>query len=416
MSNRESHSSIPRRITSSHFRPPPTPTDLASGTSTPGTPQALSSPLVVTRKRPRAESASTPTQQAPALRTFSLSVNEKSYAAKPDVPVAPAISLTQLLERPVDISGPINESAPSETQSATQSGWNIFSVAAGVVGKVWDFVDNKFQGFRAGGGTTYDLTPAASPLQAASNEEETSDEHLQPQSQRQVHPGRQFSWGAPNLPGFYPTDHHQHDWDSNKSTQPVDEDNHHAVKRRQTSQGGEWVLVSSETENTPPSASPTPRHASHSFLPRPSPRSATMRYRTQLSPRRTTSNASYTTGSSSNAKPRRTSLLPQTSKPLRPARSMSSFPSSAGSDHAGLSTPTDAGSSNTVRSPRVSAAHTLTTGDVARYRAKKEREERLQDASMRKLNEQMRAMIKEGKAALGSPLKEGKRWEEVEYE
>jgi len=95
---------------------------------------------------------------------------------------------------------------------------------------------------------------------------------------------------------------------------------------------------------------------------------------------------------------------------------MSSVPSAAGLDLAGPSTTIGTGSGNTTRSLHASAAHTLTTADVARYRAKKEREERLQDASMRKLNEQMRAMIKEGKAALGSPVREGKGWEGTGYE
>jgi len=54
-----------------------------------------------------------------------------------------------------------------------------------------------------------------------------------------------------------------------------------------------------------------------------------------------------------------------------------------------------------TQSPRGS---TLTSADVARFRNKKEREERQQDASLRKLNDQLRAMIREGKAALGTKV------------
>jgi len=55
----------------------------------------------------------------------------------------------------------------------------------------------------------------------------------------------------------------------------------------------------------------------------------------------------------------------------------------------------------TTQSPRGS---TMTSADVARFRNKKEREERQQDASLRKLNDQLRAMIREGKAALGTKV------------
>lgn len=46
----------------------------------------------------------------------------------------------------------------------------------------------------------------------------------------------------------------------------------------------------------------------------------------------------------------------------------------------------------------------MTSADVARFRNKKDREERQADASLRKLNDQLRAMIREGKAALGTKV------------
>jgi len=58
-------------------------------------------------------------------------------------------------------------------------------------------------------------------------------------------------------------------------------------------------------------------------------------------------------------------------------------------------------SATTTLSPRGS---TMTSADVARFRNKKYREERQQDASLRKLNDQLRAMIREGKAALGTKV------------
>lgn len=211
-------------------------------------------------------------------------------------------------------------------------------------------------------------------------------------------------------------------WESTHSTLPLqsqeqqqDEDHPRPSKRRQTSSGGDWVLVSPEPTQSPPPAEPAKQVSQHSHIPRPSPRaSGSMRRRSHFSPSasaRRTSVVSTSYNTNNNGGSRRSSIMPPTSKPLRSARSLSSFSPRPQHQHQyqqDFDDDDDGGDTRkmytTPKSGRMSAAHTLTSADVARYRAKKDREERKQDASMRKLNEQLRAMIREGKAALGTKV------------
>jgi hypothetical protein len=412
MASCQSSSSIPRplsrpRITSDHFRPPTS--DVPSTTSAPA--------LTVNRKRPRHE-------QSPAVsksivseqvtfspRAFSANFGQPQHPqaikVQSRVPsnAVPHTDLQSLLTTDISTASTTDNTsvylnstlAPSHTPTPT---WKIplVGVAATVAGRVWNFVSNNtFFGFRAGGGTAYDMSNGnLEPFEAESRQSLGST--LSGMSGKAV---RQFSWGGPNVPGRFPQEEEVPALDELEDT--PQEPTLRAAKRRQVSRHGDWVIVEPVPDiDSVESSLPTTKSPPQSHIPRlNSPRASSSRRRSHLatpapSPRRNNSTAYNTI--SSNTSTHRTSIYTHTfiMKPLRSARSFSSLPVST------LAPSASEGSPRTPRGSRISAAHTLTSEDVAKFRAKKDREERLQDASMRKLNEQLRAMIKEGKAALGT--------------
>lgn len=230
-------------------------------------------------------------------------------------------------------------------QSMQEETWGQFVVNAvsGIAGKVWQFSVGAFRGFNAGGGDGYIMT--SDGLQRTRREVVDTPG-----------PTRRASNLTP-VPGRFPQEYDE-DIGEAHDLRPA--------KRLQTTRE-DWVMVDA------PSPQLTPRTLSHrAHAPRPA-------------------------------------LWPNSSR--RPRTSVARLSSAS---HTGL-TPTGtahkrAASFATPRSPAASpqAQRSPTSmavdDDVQRYSAKRKREIKQADASMKRLNQQLQAMIKQGKDALASTV------------
>jgi hypothetical protein len=233
-------------------------------------------------------------------------------------------------------------------EAPTSQSWRqfMFGIVGGVAGKVWEIcTTTAFKGFHAGGGEGYNLTPSSNdePRRAGSGTWED------------VEIPRTFDRCSTPIPGQYP-----------------DEDDIDArpAKRLHTEKGSEWVIIDS-LRDTSQASTPLSRARRKAPTPNPNPTRPALTSRRSLVPvSRRTSGIMSTLES------------PIPSIPARPA-------SFAHQRAAGNLTPSKA----TPLSP-----------ETQRYMAERRREERQADASIRRLNEQLKAMIKEGKQALGTKV------------
>ncbi|OKL57361.1 hypothetical protein UA08_07437 [Talaromyces atroroseus] len=238
------------------------------------------------------------------------------------------------------------DSLQTPTASSATPGWGraVFTV----VGKVWDFCwTSAFRGFSAGGGHGYQVetsTPASketSTWQMVQRQQDDSSAFISHQSRQESTP----------IPGQYPEEE---------------------IDVEQTRDQETWVLL--------PDASsvrfPFPRSPSPSQIPRRVPRRGNV---SRLQPRRSLGN------------PRALNKRPI----LNPTRSVATTPLS-----------TTGRPSTPVKQP-ISPTRTSTHGspasrDAQRFAAQFRRREREEDASIQKMNDQLKALIREGREALGS--------------
>jgi hypothetical protein len=208
-----------------------------------------------------------------------------------------------------------------------------------VVGKVWDFCwSGAFRGFSAGGGQTYGMTATSPPALG--------------QSAWQMVPRQDDVFGpdvVSSIPGEFPTD--------------KDEDNEKVPDQDLRTS---WVLVPDTQPSRPSSRGSTPTHMARKV------------------PRRS---------SAWRGQPRRSTGMPRLSKrpvlnPSRPSTIPSGRPA----------TPTK----NQLSPSRPSSKDSPASAEAQRYAAKARRREREEDASIRRLNDQLKAMIREGREALGT--------------
>ncbi|KAH8691594.1 hypothetical protein BGW36DRAFT_54830 [Talaromyces proteolyticus] len=235
---------------------------------------------------------------------------------------------------------------PSVSSGTPGWGRTMFTV----VGKVWDFCwTSAFRGFSAGGGQGYTVTSQSSlqPMTA----DTTTWQMVHHQDQPSASKSRSKSASTP-IPGQYPEDE-------------VDAEQ---VRDRET-----WVLVpESPSTRISPSRSESPTHFARKV-----PRRSSA-YRPQ--PRR-----------SIGGLPRAMNKRP-TLNPSRPSNGLSL------SSAARPSTPTKPPVSPT----RTSNQNSPASRDAQRFAAKFRRREREEDASFQKMNDQLKALIREGREALGS--------------
>ncbi len=248
--------------------------------------------------------------------------------------------------------------------SRSREGWGkvVYSVVGGVAGKVWEFCRaGAFRGFYAGGGTGYHMRSTCQYQQDVGSSWQVVDEKQTP------------SWPVTRsptpLPGQFPVEDYIPDYMSQDHTPP------RAAKRIQREKGAgdlrqSWVVVA-------PSVQPDSRETSPSRL----------------------STRKVPTASSAGRKV--AVSLKHGKRPVLPA-SRPSMVSHAGSPAMLSSRPASYAS---PRSP-VSASQNPSpvSLEAQRYAAKLRKGEKETDASMRKLNQQLKLMIREGKEALGSKV------------
>lgn len=293
------------------------------------------------------------------------------------------------------------------------------AVAGAVVGKVWDFCKTTgavFTGFRAGSGTGYKVSGNSATFQAVDdndfweekNEDEREDTPLPGQ-----YPGEPLEF----IPDYM-------DRASRESTPP------RPAKRRQVSSnntdelGKNWVVV--PPAPTKPPAQPTPSKARNPMIRGP----ARYSMPTASSGRRTAfgsaprpasrANSGFGAISSTPRRPILASHASNTSSRLSHAGSPAlnrsqgaSYASPRGSPNSKIPRPTTpsrgarpgGAPGSAVLSP---LTHGITESPAAkeakRWAAMKRKEDREADESIRRLDAQLKAMIREGKEALGTKI------------
>ncbi|KAI9709865.1 MAG: hypothetical protein M1812_007573 [Candelaria pacifica] len=243
-------------------------------------------------------------------------------------------------------------------------GWGrvVYSVVGGVAGKVWEFCRaGAFRGFYAGGGTGFHIRSPWQYQQDVGSSWQVVDEKRTP------------SWPATRsptpLPGQFPVEDYIPDYMSQDHTPP------RAAKRIQREKGtGElrhsWVMV-------PPSDQPDSREASPSRL------------STRKIPVASAAGRKAAVGLRHGKRPVLSASRPSTG-------SHAGSPAMLASKPASYASPRSPASASKIASP--------VSLEAQRYAAKLRKGEKETDASMRKLNQQLKLMIREGKEALGSKV------------
>ncbi|TVY55089.1 hypothetical protein LCER1_G002849 [Lachnellula cervina] len=269
-----------------------------------------------------------------------------------------------------------------------------------VLGKIWQWGGAVFRGFHAGGGQSYTLNanPESNPYPV--------EEHSFWETEKN------FTWAPPDgestpVPGRFP----EEDFIPNYLDQhPTPEAR--SSKRRQVSRNNtqneeiakNWVVVQPPAiENITPSR-PQPQPLAH-------PRAGgTARYSmptASSSGRRSTANLTRPASRAGTA-PRRPMLSRVShagSPALTPSRG-ASFASARSTPNSKLPRP-----SSPMRGPN-KAVDSPAAKEAQRWVAQKKKEEREADESIRRLDQQLKAMIREGKEALGTKVEVEMDYEE----
>ncbi|QDS69352.1 hypothetical protein FKW77_004008 [Venturia effusa] len=266
-------------------------------------------------------------------------------------------------ETQLALGGDRNGRTRYATPAISQSwGSFVFGIVGDVAGKVWSIcTTNALKGFYAGGGQGYDMTPTGNEeLGRSSNWED-------------VEVSRTFDRSATPIPGEYPSD--------------TDLESQRPAKRIHTENGSEWVMIDSQGD----SQASTPLPCAHRKAPAPNP--SAKHVRPSLGSRRSLVPVSRRTS----GKIPTVEAPPKASVYQSPLKAASTRPPFGHRRSASDLTPSKS------YSPTKGVASPLSP-ETQRFMAERKREERQADASIRRLNEQLKAMIKEGREALGTKV------------
>lgn len=294
-------------------------------------------------------------------------------------------------------------------------GWSkaAIQVVGGVVGKVWEFCKTSgavFRGFQAGNGVGYKVNMEPSITFEAVPENESSFWHEKGKM------SNIYDRESTPLPGRFPED----DFLPNYMDHPSPEYSPpQPAKRRQVSRNTtdelarNWVVVP-ETQVTTPSK-PQPRAPSRFSMPTAS--SASRRVVANTSSYRPASRPASRAGFNRQRSGLQTtsSRFSQAGSPALNSTSRASFASPrspgalSGSKIPRAATPSGSPVRNSFGGSVASGAGSLKTESPAAKEAKKwaavkRKEEREQDESIRRLDAQLKAMIREAKEALGTKI------------
>ena len=308
------------------------------------------------------------------------------------------------------------ESAATLGQAQDNDTWSLYfmKMAGGIAGAMWDFCRNStstFTGFKAGGGPSYSIVEQSGGNRSVQpNNGQTDHAAVQPQPQPQPQRRRRKKDSTP-VPGSYPLDD-DYEFISHPTDTPEPSDRR-SSKRLQTTQAGDWVVL--EHSNNPNSRTQTPDS-------QPVSRRRTS-YRSRPSTTATGAHTSATrpTGASRASIAARKPRLPHVNAGGRISSASlhgpASTPQYAHHQHIHNSnerrpstatatrSPVQARTASPKRGAQDAAAHqkeSPASADIQRYTAKRERLERQNDKSIRKLNSRLVDMINEGRQALGT--------------
>lgn len=274
-------------------------------------------------------------------------------------------------------------------EDSPRGAWSkaAISVVEGVVGKVWEFCKHSstiFSGFHAGGGTGYKINP-----DDATPNFDVIEEHNRwhEKNERESTP----------LPGQFPRE--DLDFIPDYMDNPTPEHTPpRPSKRRQVSGNNtdelarNWVVVPPTTSTPTPSKSHIRAPARYSM-----PTSSSSARRSVLA-------------NTSSHRPASRAGLPRPKPALAPRVSHAGSPAlnpARGASFASPRSPGPSVSPSTFRIPRASgsparAVESPAAKEAARWAALKKKEEREQDESLRRLDRQLKDLIREGKEALGT--------------
>ena len=253
-----------------------------------------------------------------------------------------------------------NGRSRSARGASRPDGWGktIYSVI-GVAGKVWNFCRvNAFRGFYAGGGQGYEMRPPANTMVGDRRKWESSDEKERLSS---------IDDGQALVPGGFPEEDYIPDYMSHDHMTPCRPAKRLQREKGETGLGASWVMVERNHARTSRESSPS-----------------------RVSARKVPVKSSS---------PGRRPASRTGQRPIKPVPrpSLTSF---AGSQALSPSRP--ASFANT-RSPVSSPQHeSPVSADVQRHLARMRKRELEEDANLKRLNQQLKAMIREGKEALGT--------------
>ncbi|PMD46948.1 hypothetical protein L207DRAFT_149652 [Hyaloscypha variabilis F] len=286
--------------------------------------------------------------------------------------------------------------------SPRSAAWSktAISVAGAVVGKVWEFCRNStaiFSGFHAGGGTGYRLNP-----------EDTARNFEVIEEEKYSYDGRE---GTP-LPGQYPPEELEFIGDYMDNPTP-EHTPPRPSKRRQVSYNSNptpnenelaknWVVVPPVPVISTPSKSQRSTGVARYSMPT---SSSSARRSVVANTSRPASRAAF--GTTPRAKSTLTSRVSHAGSPALTITRGASYASPRHSPSTSFSSsriPVARSGVSPSRSGTGGAVESPAAKEAARWAALKRKEEREQDESLRRLDRQLKDLIREGKEALGTKI------------
>lgn len=299
---------------------------------------------------------------------------------------------------PLDVDRESNGRPRSRTSSRLFTGegeqWSrtalqvVGGVVGGVVGKVWEFCKTSaFRGFHAGGGKGYTINATKNPIHPSIEEDSFWEGEKSATTFGMV--DRELT----PLPGQFPEEDFIPDYMDRATPEGTPP---RAGKRRQVANNGDelaknWVVV-------PPTANV---HTPSKLQPR-GPARYSMPTVSSASRRSVAGRPASRAGGTVGLGPRRPMLQSRVSHAGSPA-----LQSKAG---ASFASPRSPGGSKIPRESPMAGVKTTANADspaakeAQRWAALKRKEEREADESIRRLDAQLKAMIREGKEALGTKV------------
>lgn len=292
-------------------------------------------------------------------------------------------------------SGKSRSRASSRQFIGQGEGWSrtalevVGGVVGGVVGKVWEFCKTSaFRGFHAGGGKSYTITTNADPIHSSIEEDSFWD------TEKSATTYGMIDRESTPLPGQFPEEDFIPDYLDRATPEATPP---RAAKRRQVDNSKDelaknWVVV------PPPTNTHTPSKPRSTGLARYS-----MPTASSASRRSVAGKPASRAGGAVGLGPRRPTLQSRVSHAGSP-----SLQSKAG---ASFASPRSPGGSKIPRGSPMGVKPTTAMNpdspaakEAQRWAAMKRKEEREADESIRRLDAQLKAMIREGKEALGTKV------------